>query len=71
MIFKFKNRKLINIVLLLEAILLASVILVFWMVLGTVWTAFDFQLLDFFYAHAVQYGYGPPRSSQHCVYHDH
>src|SRR5215467_1145366 len=63
MIFKCKNRKLIKIVLLLEAILLPSV-LVFWMVLGNVWTSFDFQILDFFYAQAVQYGYGPPRSSQ-------
>ena len=63
MIFKCKNRKLIKIVLLLEAVLLPS-ILVFWVVLGTVWTSFDFQILDFFYAQAVQYGYGPPRSSQ-------
>ena len=63
MIFKCKNRKLIKIVLLLEAVLLPSV-LVFWVVLGTVWTSFDFQILDFFYAQAVQYGYGPPRSSQ-------
>ena len=63
MIFKFKNRKLIRIVLLLEAVLLPSV-LVFWVVLGRVWTSFDFQILDFFYAQAVQYGYGPPRSSQ-------
>jgi adenylate cyclase len=63
MTFKFKNRKLVNIVLLLEAILLPSV-LVFWMVFGTVWTSLDFQILDFFYAQAVQYGYGPPRSSQ-------
>ena len=63
MIFKFKNRKLINVVLRLGALLLASVILG-WMVFGTVWTALDFQLLDFFYARAVQYGYGPPRSSR-------
>ena len=63
MIFKFKNRKFIKIVLLLEAVLLPSV-LVFWVVLGKVWTSFDFQILDFFYAQAVQYGYGPPRSSQ-------
>src|SRR5947209_5365760 len=63
MIFKCKNRKLIKIVLLLEAILLPSV-LVLWAVLGNVWTSFDFQILDFFYAQAVQYGYGPPRSSQ-------
>jgi adenylate cyclase len=63
MIFKCKNRKLIKIVLLLEAILLPSV-LIFWVVLGTVWTSFDFQILDFFYAQAVQYGYGPPRSAQ-------
>ena len=63
MIFKCKNRKFIKIVLLLEAILLPGV-LVFWVVFGTVWTSFDFQILDFFYAQAVQYGYGPPRSSQ-------
>jgi adenylate cyclase len=63
MIFKFKNRKLIKIVLLLEAILLPGV-LVFWIALGTVWTRLDFQILDFFYAQAVQRGYGPPRSAQ-------
>src|SRR5262245_51447578 len=63
MIFKFKNRKLIKIVLLLEAVLLPSV-LVFWIAFGTVWTRIDFQLLDLFYAQAVRYGYGPPRSAQ-------
>jgi adenylate cyclase len=63
MTFKFKNRKLIKIVLLLEAILLPSV-LVFWAIFGTVWTRLDFQVLDLFYAQAVQHGYGPPRSSQ-------
>jgi len=63
MIFKYKNRKFIKIVLLLEAILLPGV-LVFWVVFGKVWTSFDFQILDFFYTQAVQYGYGPPRSSQ-------
>src|SRR5215470_4381365 len=63
MIFKCKNRKLIKIVLLLEVVLLPSV-LVFWMVLGNVWMSFDFQILDFFYAQAVQHGYGPPRSSK-------
>jgi adenylate cyclase len=63
MIFKFKNRKLSKLVLLLEAILLPGV-LVFWVVLGTVWTRLDFQILDFFYAQAVQHGYGPPRSPQ-------
>jgi adenylate cyclase len=63
MIFKFKNRKFINIVLLLEAILLPGV-LIFWVVFGTVWTRVDFQLLDLFYAQAVQRGYGPPRSAQ-------
>jgi len=66
MIFKCKNRKLIKIVLLLEVVLLPSV-LVFWMVLGNVWMSFDFQILDFFYAQAVQHGYGPPRSS-HIAY---
>src|SRR5260370_37673610 len=63
MILQGKNKNIIKIVLLLEAVLLPSV-LVFWVVLGKVWTSFDFQILDFFYAQAVQYGYGPPRSSQ-------
>jgi adenylate cyclase len=63
MIFKFKNKKLIKIVLMLEAVLIPSV-LVFWMVLGTVWTSLDWRILDFFYAQAVHYGYGPPRSPQ-------
>jgi adenylate cyclase len=63
MIFKFKNRKLIKIVLLLEAILLPSVLL-FWIAFGAVWTRLDFQILDLFYAQAVQRGYGPPRSAQ-------
>jgi len=63
MIFKFKNKKLIKIVLMLEAVLIPGV-LVFWMVLGTVWTPLDWRILDFFYAQAVQYGYGPPRSPQ-------
>src|SRR5262245_12607440 len=66
MIFKCKNRNLIKIVLLLEAVLLPSV-LVFWMVLGNVWLSFDFQIFDFFYAQAVQHGYGPPHSS-HIAY---
>src|SRR5262245_33126412 len=63
MIFKFKNKKFIKIVLLLEAILLPSV-LVFWVVFGTVWTRLDFQILDLFYTQAVERGYGPPRSTQ-------
>jgi len=63
MSFKSKNKKLVKTVLLLEAVLIPSVV-VFWLVLGKVWTSFDFQLLDVFYAQAVQHGYGPPRSSQ-------
>src|SRR5215510_9180095 len=52
MIFKFKNRKLIKIVL------------VFWIVFGTVWTSLDWRILDRFYTQAIRYSYGPPRSSQ-------
>src|SRR5215475_3431177 len=63
MIFKFKNKKLSKIVLMLETINIPS-ILVFWMVLGTVWTSLDWRILDLFYTQVVQYGYGPPRSSQ-------
>ena len=63
MIFKFKNSKQIKIVVLLEAMLLLSVV-IFFLVLGTVWITFDYQILDFFYAQAVQRGHGPARSSR-------
>ncbi|MBM3222429.1 MAG: adenylate/guanylate cyclase domain-containing protein [Candidatus Tectomicrobia bacterium] len=59
--FKFKSKKFLRFVGLLEAGLLASVLL-FWFVLGQVWTSFDSQVADVFYAQAVRYGYGPPRS---------
>src|SRR5262245_12448094 len=62
MIFKFKNRKQIKIILLLECILLSSLV-IFLCIPGTVWR-FDYQILDGFYDNAIQHGYGPARSSQ-------
>lgn len=68
MIFKFKSRKQIKTVLLFEAILLPSCVVLLFL-LGKVWAPagwnrFDYQILDFFYKYAVQHGYGPPRSDR-------
>src|SRR5262245_8150368 len=63
MIFKFKNRKQIKIILRLESILLPSMVVVL-LLSGKVLEPFDSQVLDFFYAKAIQYGFGPARSSQ-------
>src|SRR5262249_44873990 len=62
-IFRFKNNKQLKLIALLEAILLPSLVL-FLLWLGTVWMPFDYQILDRFYAYAIQHGYGPPRSAQ-------
>ena len=43
---------------------LLSTMLLFWMLLGTVWTWLNFPLLDVFFKQAVKNGYGPPLSSQ-------
>ena len=63
MICKFKSRKHIKFIVLLESILLPSGI-VFLFLLGKYLLAFDAQLLDLFYAQAIQHGYGPARSSR-------
>lgn len=63
MSFKCKSKRLLTVVLLIEALGL-PVVLGFWLLYGTVWTAYDFKLLDLFYAQAVQRGYGPPTSPQ-------
>ena len=63
MSLQFKNKKLIKLIVILVASLLSGVI-VFWSILGKVWTTWDFQILDLYYRLVVQYGYGPPRSSQ-------
>lgn len=60
---QFKNKKLIKFVVILVACLVSSVV-VFWNILGKVWTTWDFQILDLYYQQVVQYGYGPPLSSQ-------
>src|SRR6266852_1127364 len=63
MSFKFKSRKQIKIVLLFEAILLSSVVVLL-LLFGKVLRSVDYQILDLFYAQAIQHGYGPARSSQ-------
>ncbi len=65
MSFKFKSRKQIKIVLLLEAGLLPSVVvlLLLFEMFGVL-SSVDYQILDWFYAQAIQHDYGPARSSQ-------
>jgi adenylate cyclase len=58
-----KSKKLIKLIVILAASLLSSAI-IYWSVLGNIWTTLDFQILDFYYKLAVQYGYGPAISSQ-------
>lgn len=60
---QLKSAKLIRVVCILIASFISSIVL-FWCVLGTVWTQWDFQILDICYKFAVRYGYGPPSSSQ-------
>ncbi len=55
MSFALKSRTLSKSVIILAAGLLAAVICL-WLFMGTVWTRVDFQILDFFYKHAVQSG---------------
>lgn len=43
---------------------LLSGVALFWNLLGTVWTAWDFQLLDHFYLQAVKFHHGPASSPQ-------
>jgi adenylate cyclase len=63
MTFKFKSRKQIKIILLLEGALLSSLV-VFLFLLGKVWMPFDYRILDWFYAQAIQHDSGPARSPQ-------
>lgn len=63
MSFTCKSKRLIRVVLCIEACVL-PLILAGWLAHGGVWTAYNFRILDWFYALAVQHGYGPPRSPQ-------
>lgn len=60
---QFKSKKLLTFVVLLSAGLLVSILL-FWTLLGTVWTRLDYQALDVVYRQAVKAGHGPPSSSR-------
>jgi adenylate cyclase len=56
--FELKNKQLIRvIVLLIASLLLANGL--FWFFIGSMWTTWDFQLLDQFYRRIVRAGYGP------------
>jgi adenylate cyclase len=61
MIFKFKSRKQIKFIVLLEFILLLSMVPL-WFLLGKYLTSLDSQVLDLFYTQAIQHGSGPERS---------
>lgn len=58
-----KSKKIITVVAVLCTSLLASILL-FWNIIGTVWTKWDFQILDFYYRYAVSSGHGVPGSAQ-------
>jgi adenylate cyclase len=61
--FRLKNKQLIRVILLLiTSLLLANGL--FWFLMGSVWTKWDFQLLDQLYRRVVDAGYGPPTSSR-------
>ncbi|MDH3602293.1 MAG: adenylate/guanylate cyclase domain-containing protein, partial [Candidatus Tectomicrobia bacterium] len=61
--FELKNKPLIRIILLLIASLLLANGL-FWLLMGSVWTEWDFKLLDQLYRRVVRAGYGPLASSR-------
>lgn len=63
MSLELKSRKLIRLVGLLLAGLLAGVIL-FWTLVGTIWLQWDYQLLDVLYRQALKWGYTSKPSSQ-------
>jgi adenylate cyclase len=58
-----RNKKFLKVVALVAVGLLSGVALV-WTFLGTVWTVWDYQLLDFFYKPAVRFHHGPVSSPQ-------
>jgi len=58
-----KSNDLLKFIALLAMSLLISVV-IFWSLIGTVWTWADFQLLDFLYKRVVKIGYTPEPSSQ-------
>lgn len=66
MLFKYKSKQLLRVICIVEAILLPALLLVWW-VLGDAGAAYDFRVLDAFYAQAVKRGYGPPLSP-HIAY---
>src|SRR5215470_6824430 len=63
MICKFKSSKHLKLVVLLASILLPSMVVLL-LLAGHYVLAFDAQLLDLFYAQAIEHGYGPARSSR-------
>ncbi|MBI4640511.1 MAG: adenylate/guanylate cyclase domain-containing protein, partial [Candidatus Tectomicrobia bacterium] len=58
-----KSKKLTKFIVILVVSLFLSVVTLLG-TLGTVWTRWDFQVLDVFYRQVVKYGYGPKLSSQ-------
>jgi len=60
---KLKNKKFIRLIFLLTISSL-SVIHIFLWTNGSIWTIWDYKILDSFYRHAVKHGYGPKMSSR-------
>lgn len=66
MSFALKNKKLLKLIAVLAGGLLISLVL-FWSLLGTVWTRADFQVLDFVYRYAVRTNHAA-ELSPHIIY---
>ena len=58
-----KNRKYLKIIFALWSVLFLGVS-AYLFVQGSVWTQYDFKILDYFYRYAVKYNYGPKQSNQ-------
>ena len=57
-----KSKKHLKLVSILSAGLTLGIV-AFWWLLGSVWTQWDYQALDFFYKKAIESDLGPRRSS--------
>lgn len=56
-----RSKKLLRLIAVAAASFIVAVSLMLWG-LGSVWTEYDFKVLDLFYRQAVKYGYGPKQS---------
>jgi adenylate cyclase len=63
MSLELKNKKLIRLIFILTISPLLAILIFFW-ARGSIWTIWDYKILDIFYRQAVKNGYGPKLSNQ-------